>query len=70
MYNSQQLAAPSTLIVNRYTEINYFDNPLQEKYAYDMVSGVLYSLSFFRKYEIRLALLARIRLTWLMLGQT
>jgi hypothetical protein len=39
MYTNH-LAAPSTLIVNRYTEINYFDNPPTanlEKYVYDMV---------------------------------
>lgn len=43
MYNNHHLTAPSTLIVNRFTEINYFDNPptitnLAEKYDYDMVS--------------------------------
>lgn len=43
MYNSHHLTAPSTLIVNRFTEINYFDNPpsitnLADKYDYDMVS--------------------------------
>ncbi|XP_018570054.1 polypyrimidine tract-binding protein 1 isoform X2 [Anoplophora glabripennis] len=40
MYNNHHLAAPSTLIVNRFTEINYFDNPpiatSPEKYAYEM----------------------------------
>ncbi|XP_056633969.1 polypyrimidine tract-binding protein 2 isoform X1 [Diorhabda sublineata] len=41
MYNNHQLTAPSTLIVNRFTEINYFDNPplatSPEKFAYEMV---------------------------------
>lgn len=41
MYTSH-LSAPNTLIVNRFTEINYFDNPpistSPDKYHYEMVS--------------------------------
>lgn len=43
MYNNHHLTVPSTLIVNRFTEINYFDNPptitnLAEKFDFEMVS--------------------------------
>ncbi|KAK9889692.1 hypothetical protein WA026_007073 [Henosepilachna vigintioctopunctata] len=46
---ANHVAAPSTLIVNRFTEINYFDNPplaaaLPEKYNYDMIIRNLASL--------------------------
>ncbi|CAG9861916.1 unnamed protein product [Phyllotreta striolata] len=48
MYNNHHLTAPSTLIVNRFTEINYFDNPpvstSPEKFCYEMVRNTAESV--------------------------
>lgn len=54
--NHLTTTTPSTLIVNRFTEINYFDNPAiasltPEKYAYEMVS--FFSLVVYLKTVLR-----------------